>query len=114
MNLGNFIKQKRLENKLTLAQVAEAVGVSAITVSRWERNEIKNMKIDKIEALAFVLGIPPISLFEGFDENGNKIEFEKISSHQFKAEVQNLLSKCDDLSEQERQIIKSVISTIDD
>lgn len=114
MNLGIFIKQKRKEKNLTLKQVATMIGVSEMTVSRWERNEIKNMKSDKIALLANILGIPVMSLFDGWDENGNKIEFETITSTQFKNEVQSLLSKCEDLSDQERMIIKSVISTIDE
>ena len=49
--IGKLIKRKRLENGLTLEQVAKAVGVGKSTVSKWERGAILNMKKDKLDAL---------------------------------------------------------------
>ena len=55
---------------MTLKEVANAVGVSEATVSRWESGDIKNMRRDKIAALARVLDVPPAVLmdWEQFDE----------------------------------------------
>ena len=65
MNIGEFIKHKRLENNLTLEQLGKRVGVSKMTVLRWENGEIKNIKSDKIEKLANALGIPVIATNSG-------------------------------------------------
>ena len=44
---------------MTLKEVADAVGVSEATVSRWESGDIENMKRDKIKKLADALLISP-------------------------------------------------------
>ena len=56
------LKQKRKALSLTMKQVAQAVGVSEATVSRWESGEIKDMKRDKILLLSKVLKISPVDL----------------------------------------------------
>lgn len=112
MNLGQFIKQKRKERKLTLKQVANFVGVSEMTVSRWERNEIKHMKSAHIEALANTIGVPIMALFEGWDEDGNKIEFEQITPQEFVKEVKILLNKTTNLTEQQRQYLSNTLDLI--
>ena len=111
LNIGSLLKRKRKEKGLTLEEVANAVGVGTSTVSKWERGFIKNMKRNKLESLSQVLGLDPIALIRGFADETND---EEITRKQFKNEVSNLLHKCQDLSDQERMIIKSVISTIDE
>lgn len=59
MATNDIIKARRLELGLTLREVADAVGVSEGTVSRWESGDIANMRRDKISKLAGVLRIDP-------------------------------------------------------
>lgn len=59
MNIQTIIKNRRLDLGLTMKDVANALGVSEATVSRYESGEIQNMGIDKIEALAKVLRCSP-------------------------------------------------------
>ncbi len=59
MATNEIIKSRRLELHLTLRDVADAVGVSEGTVSRWESGDIANMRRDKISKLAEVLRIDP-------------------------------------------------------
>lgn len=70
MKANEVIRMRRKELKMTLKEVANAVGVSEATVSRWESGDIKNMRRDKIAALARVLDVPPAVLmdWEQFDE----------------------------------------------
>ena len=70
MKANEVIRIRRKELKMTLKEVANAVGVSEATVSRWESGDIKNMRRDKIAALARVLDVPPAVLmdWEQFDE----------------------------------------------
>lgn len=58
-DVGKTIKQKRIEKKLTQAEIATAVGVSEATVSRWESGLIANIGSTKIAALAKALEISP-------------------------------------------------------
>ena len=60
--LSNVLKDRRIELGLTLKDVADYVGVSEGTVSRWESGNIANMKRSRINKLAEVLQISPLSL----------------------------------------------------
>ena len=62
MNIGELIRNRRIELKLTLEEVGNMVGVSKSTVKKWEDGYISNMKRDKIALLAKALQIEPVSL----------------------------------------------------
>lgn len=68
MNTSEIIKTKRKERHLTMKRVAEYVGVSEATVSRWESGNIANMGRDKIAKLAEVLDVSP-SVIAGYEED---------------------------------------------
>lgn len=67
-DVKKIIKDKRIELGLTIKEVADAVGVSEGTVSRWESGNIRNMKRDKIAALAKILQISPRVIMGWEDE----------------------------------------------
>ena len=64
MNIKDIIKQKRLECGYTMKELAERVGVSEATVSRWESGNLATMKHTKIMLLAKALKISPAMLFD--------------------------------------------------
>ena len=69
MKANEVMKLRRQELGLTQKEVAARVGVTEATVSRQESGDIKNMRRDKIAAMARVLDIPPAVLmdWETFD-----------------------------------------------
>lgn len=71
MDIWLKIKNRRNELGLTLKEVAKALGVSESTVQRYETSEIKNMGIDKVEALANILKVTPEYLMGWADEKGD-------------------------------------------
>ena len=62
MNIGKLIRDKRIEYGLTMKEVAQRVGVSEGTISRWESGEINNMKRSSMAALSKELNISPLVL----------------------------------------------------
>ena len=52
MNTGQRIKARRIELGYSAEQVADAIGVSPSTIYRYESNNIANMGIDKLKAVA--------------------------------------------------------------
>jgi len=60
--LNERIKETRLARGLTLAQVAEALGVREATAQRYESGEIKNIKHETIVALASLFSVSPAYL----------------------------------------------------
>lgn len=77
MNANELIKQRRKELNLTQKEVANCVGVSEATVSRWESGDIANMGRDKIALLSKVLNISP-SIIAGYDEDISSYSDDKL------------------------------------
>lgn len=71
------IKWLRERKNLTQEEVAERVGVTKATVSKWEKGDIENMKRDKIAKLSEVFGISPLELL-GMDIPKNAIPIGDI------------------------------------
>lgn len=63
------INERRKQLNLTLKEIAEYVGVSEATVSRWESGNIANMRRDRIAALAQILKVSPIDIMGVTDDN---------------------------------------------
>lgn len=92
MEINERIKELRLQNNLTLEEVANIVGVTKATVQRWESGLIANMRRDKIVSLAkalhtspgYILGIENSNYgvnngIIGNNNNNNIISKEKLS-----------------------------------
>lgn len=69
MQFGEIIKNRRIELGLTMLDVAQQVGVSEGTISRWESGNIANMRRDKIAALAKTLQLSPSVIIEWSNNN---------------------------------------------
>ena len=74
--MKDILRYRRFDLGLTLKEVADKVGVSEATVSRWESGDIANMRRDRIAALASVLDVSPgvIMGWEGPDNKGYYID----------------------------------------
>lgn len=68
MSIGANIKKKRLEADMTLEELANIIGISRQTMSRYETGIINNIPSDKIEQLAEILHTTPAFLM-GWEEN---------------------------------------------
>ncbi len=70
MSINDDLKRRRIELNLTMAEVANKVGVSEATISRWESGDIANMRRDKIVLLAKALQVSP-SFIMGLEDEPN-------------------------------------------
>lgn len=80
MNTNELLRSKRKELNLTMKQVADYVGVSEATVSRWESGNIANMGRDKIALLSQILKITPgaIAGYDSYQREFNRKTGVKI------------------------------------
>jgi len=69
MNLGERLKNRRMELGLTLEQVGEIAKVSKSTVMKWETGFIENMRRNKIILLAEALQVSPLWIIGLEDES---------------------------------------------
>ena len=83
MEVKDIIRTYREKLNLTMKQLANRVGVSEGTISRWESGKIENMRRDKIEKLANALHVSPGYLM-GWDSN---VESKQIDRKTVKVPV---------------------------
>jgi len=70
MNIGKIIKKRRKELNLSLKDIAKKLNVSESSISRYENEEIKSMRIDKLIPLSEILQVDIRELLlENYDKN---------------------------------------------
>lgn len=69
------LRERRKQLGLSMKEVANIVGVTEATISRWETGDISNMKRDKIALYAKALEVSPSEIM------GLNVELEKLSSN---------------------------------
>lgn len=75
---GERLKELRISNNMTLAELADKLGLSAPTIQRYETGEISNMKTTTIKTLSDIFGVSPLYIM-GFDElNGSPTQSYKF------------------------------------
>lgn len=73
MKIGDRIKKKRLENKLSQTELAQKIGVSKQTLYKYENSIITNIPSDKVGLLSISLDTSP-SYLMGWEETKSKTE----------------------------------------
>lgn len=79
--LNDRIKEMRAKNGLTLAYVAELLGIKEATMQRYESGEIKNIKHETIVKLAEIFNCSP-SYLMGWEEPATSSDVSYESMHQ--------------------------------
>lgn len=100
-----IIKEARKSKRLTLEEVANYVGVSKNTISKYERGIITNIRRDKIEKLAIILNVSPVALITG------SYEEKLLDKENFTFQLTELLEKTD-ISETKKSLIKNYIEAV--
>lgn len=97
---GTQIKDARKAKGLTQKQLAELLGCSHTTVSKYEQGEIENMPRPRMKLLAEILGVSPLILFD-FTETKK----EPAIADELSATKQELLDFVSELSESEAAVL---------
>lgn len=64
MKTNEYIKYRREELNMTMKELANKVGVSEATISRWESGKIANMRRNTLLELANALKVEPMDLMD--------------------------------------------------
>jgi len=102
-DMGRKIRELREKCGLTQREVANAVGVTEATVSRWESGHINNMRRDKIQSLAKILQVSPLVIM-GMKEQDPPAA--PPSAQEAAEPYKSPLTKRDELTEHEREHIE--------
>ena len=98
--IGKFIFKKRKEKNFTQEQLAERLGVSNKTISKWETGKCMP-DYSMIEPLCQELNITAAQLFDGEDEK---------STHTDSQQILKMIKETQDLKNKKRMLIGIVIS----
>lgn len=71
--MAERIRDKRIENKLTMEELGALVGVQPSAVNKWEKGIVSNIPRSRIARLAKVLNCNPVWLM-GIDESPENTE----------------------------------------
>lgn len=88
---GSRLKTLRKKAGLSQTQLAEKIGVSLLTLFRWEKNE-RSPRFEEIKAIAKALGVPEADLLSDSPANNNSGDWTiRINvAHHFSQEVIDL------------------------
>lgn len=92
MGLPNILRKRRKELGLTLAEIADKMGVSEATVQRWESGNIKNIPQGRIPKLAELLCVTPAYLMGWEDEATQEPKKDSLDEKQ-KDEIRRLFDR---------------------
>ena len=114
MNIGQRIKNRRKELKMSADELAKRLGKDRSTIYRYEKGDIENMPLDILEPIAKALNTSP-SYLMGWE---NSIQTQPVAT----AELHFEMIADDDLSEifadfrtldaRERQIVKDLVHSL--
>ena len=110
MNLGQFIKIKRIEQNMTMEELGKCIGKNKSFISRLESNKVKTLKHEYIDPLANALNVPVGALFKNFDEAG--YEVKEVTPKEFEQEVVSLLGQTTGINAQEKALLLQTLKLI--
>lgn len=72
-NTAKRLYELRTKSGYTMEKLAEMVGVSKGTISKWENGSIKNMRRDKVLILAKIFNVSPTYIL-GYNEHSRELD----------------------------------------
>lgn len=82
--IGQRIKERRLNKKLSMSQLADRVGVARTTISRYESGNIENIPMAILESLSRSLDCSVSYLIGKTEDPEKKIDYVNIGVTDFK------------------------------
>lgn len=118
IELANKLRAKRLENNLSLQEVADKLGISKVTVSRYETLDITNIPSDKIEGMAKLYNTTPAYLMGWEDKKENNIFSQLTEEELAKLEKFNNMSTVmfmnegNDISDEDKETLATAYAEV--
>lgn len=111
MNIGQRIKQRRKELRMSADELGERLGKDRSTIYRYEKGDIENLPLDILEPIATALRTTPQYLM-GWEEVKKKNDVLSDIVLKMNEDIE-FLSMCEALSKlgfEKREAVKSVLN----
>lgn len=99
--MGDRIKMKREENRLTMAELGAILGVQASAVNKWEKGHVSNIKRSTISQMAQLFEVSPVWLM-GLD---NDTAYYDVSIPTLE-DIPHIEVEAPTLTQEERELIQ--------
>ena len=111
MNVGQRIKHRRKELKISADELAKALGKDRSTIFRYEKGDIEKLPLDILEPIAKVLQTTPQYLM-GWDkvQKKNDVLSDIILKMNTDEEFLNMVVKLSKLDYEKREVVNSVLT----
>lgn len=109
MNVGERIKQRRKELRISADELGAALGKDRSTVYRYEKGDIEKLPLDILEPIARVLHTTPQYLMGWTEEQNKKPVQEDEPSENMKKLIEFAKSVPDDKVELVLKVMKSIV-----
>lgn len=111
MNIGDRIRQRRKELKMTADELAHRLGKNRSTIFRYEKGDIENLPLDILEPIAEALNTTP-SYLMGWEkvQKKNDVLSDIILKVNEDAELLSMMETLSKLGFEQRQAVKSVLN----
>lgn len=102
MELGELIRQKRLEKGFTQEELGAMIGVQASAINKYEKGRVSNMGRSTISKLSKILGISPLEFFDEVFSSPSSVSAAK----------QDLIAMIDDLPDDLAEKLLQIAKTV--
>lgn len=115
MNIGEKIKNARIEKGYTQEELGNLIGVQKSAVNKYEKGRVVNIKRSVLAKISQVLDIPPVELVSDIEEKpvetANKLAdlFLGLEIKETDAEVKLMLEEYNSLNEQKKAQVREYV-----
>ena len=111
MNIGERIKRRRKELRMSADQLAEILGKNRSTIFRYEKGEIENLPLDILEPIAKALHTTPQYLM-GWEnvQKKNDVLSDIVLKMNEDMELLEMMEALSKLGFEQRQAVKTVLN----
>lgn len=104
MNFAQRLKELRKENRMTLEEVAESIGLTRATIQRYESGKITNVPLETYDKLAALFDVcRPYLLGWSDDRKKNMSEVSILSDNKMFVQAYSMMT------EEERKVLSDLL-----
>ena len=111
MTVGQRIKQRRKELKMSADELGSRLGVNRSTVFRYESGFIEKLPIDFLEPIAFALQTTPQYLM-GWDEN-SKEKQKQSAEGELSMKKREFMQKVEGMSDAQIERLEQILALVE-
>lgn len=116
MNIGQRIKEKRKEMRMSADDLAKRLGKDRSTIYRYEKGDIENLPLDILEPIATALSTTPQYLMGWENQDDNNIilmEKQPTNNSELSIRKKEFMQKVANMSEDQLARLEQILALVE-